>query len=59
MSNPLSPKARMQIPRQAMPEQEAAERSHNFEEVNLGLDDAIARQEALRRRWGPWASAPS
>ena len=48
MSNPLSPKARMQIPRQAMPEQEAAERSHNFEEVNLGLDDAIARQEALR-----------
>lgn len=48
MSNPLSPKARMQIPRQEMPEQAAEERRHNFAEVNLGLGAALARREALR-----------
>ena len=46
--NPLKPKERMQIPRQHMPEQEPARRAHNFEEVNLGLDPTLARQEALR-----------
>lgn len=45
--NPLSPKERMKIPRQEMPEQEAACRRGNFEEGNLGLDVALARQEAL------------
>ena len=34
--NPVSPKDRMKIPRQLMPEQPAGERAHNFEEVNLG-----------------------
>jgi len=31
-----------------MPEQEAAERRHNFEEVNLGLELELAQREALR-----------
>ncbi len=48
MSNPLTPKERMKIARQHMPEQPAAERRANFEEVNLGLEDALAQQEALR-----------
>ena len=46
--NPLKPKERMKIPRQAMPEQDAHERTHNFSEVNLGLDLELAKQEALR-----------
>lgn len=48
MNNPLSPKERMRIPRQHMPEQAADTRRSSFTEVNLGLDAAIARQEALR-----------
>ena len=36
MSN-LSAKERMQITRQSMPEQDALERSGNFQEVNLGF----------------------
>ncbi len=46
--NPLKPKERMKIARQAMPEQHAHERTHNFSEVNLGLDLELAKQEALR-----------
>jgi glutamate synthase (NADPH/NADH) small chain len=46
--NPLKPKERMKIARQAMPEQHAHERAANFGEVNLGLDAHLARQEALR-----------
>jgi glutamate synthase (NADPH/NADH) small chain len=38
----------MKIPRQHMPEQPAAQRAHNFEEVNLGLDAAIAQREGQR-----------
>jgi glutamate synthase (NADPH) small chain len=46
--NPLRPKERMQLPRQTMPEREAEKRSHTFEEVNLGFDVELAKQEALR-----------
>jgi glutamate synthase (NADPH/NADH) small chain len=46
--NPLKPKERMKIPRQKMPEREPEVRRHVFEEVNLGLDVELARQEALR-----------
>jgi len=38
----------MKIHRQHMPEQPPLERAHTFTEVNLGLDQAIAKQEALR-----------
>ncbi len=48
MNNPLSPKDRVKIPRQKMPEQEPAERAHNFEEVNLGLEIEAAKREASR-----------
>jgi glutamate synthase (NADPH/NADH) small chain len=48
MHNALSPKERMKIPRQHMPEQDPATRRHTFAEVNLGLESAAARQEALR-----------
>lgn len=44
----LSPKERMKIPRQPMPEQEPEERRHNFEEVNLGLTVLGATTEAMR-----------
>ena len=46
--NPLSPKDRMKVPRQLMPEQPADVRAHNFEEVNLGYSPDLAQQEALR-----------
>jgi glutamate synthase (NADPH/NADH) small chain len=48
MTEPLKPKDRLKIPRQKMPEQEPAERSHNFLEVNLGLDFEVAKREAQR-----------
>ena len=48
MANPLPPKERTKITRQKMPEQEAHERNRNFQEVNLGLDFELAKQEALR-----------
>jgi glutamate synthase (NADPH/NADH) small chain len=48
MNNPLPPKERTKIPRQKMPEQEAGQRAHNFEEVNLGLNFHLATQEAMR-----------
>jgi glutamate synthase (NADPH/NADH) small chain len=44
----LSNKERMKIKRHQIPEQEAHERAHNFEEVNLGYDEATAREEAMR-----------
>ena len=46
--NPASPKDRMKIPRQLMPEQPAQARAHNFEEVNLGYSAELAQQEAKR-----------
>ena len=44
----LSAKDRMQITRQSMPEQDALERSGNFQEVNLGFSEQIALMEAQR-----------
>jgi glutamate synthase (NADPH/NADH) small chain len=41
-------KERIKVPRQLMPEQDAAQRSTNFTEVNLGFSPELARQEALR-----------
>ncbi len=46
--NPIPPKDRMKMPRQRMPEQPASERSHNFDEVNLGLAAQFAATEASR-----------
>jgi glutamate synthase (NADPH/NADH) small chain len=48
MSAELTPKQRMAIPRVAMPEQDAQERSGKFCEVNLGLGEAAAVEEARR-----------
>ena len=48
MTNPLSMKARVKIPRQAMPEQPAGIRRANFDEVNLGLAPVEAGTEATR-----------
>ena len=44
----ITAKERMQITRQAMPEQNATERSHNFLEVNLGFPERLALLEADR-----------
>ncbi len=44
----LTPKQRMAIERTAMPEQSAEVRSTNFSEVNLGLAEAAAIEEAKR-----------
>lgn len=46
--NPLPNRERMKIARQHMPEQDASARGHNFEEVNLGLPEELARLEAQR-----------
>jgi glutamate synthase (NADPH/NADH) small chain len=46
--NTLKPSERMKIPRQKSIEQAAEERSHNFEEVSLGLDEVLALTEASR-----------
>jgi glutamate synthase (NADPH/NADH) small chain len=48
MEKKLSPKERMAIQRQAMPEQNALARSQNFKEVNLGFDEQLALLEAER-----------
>ena len=48
MSNKISAKDRMAIERTHMHELPAAERSRNFEEVNLGLDSEQALAEARR-----------
>jgi len=45
---PLTPQQRMAIPRTKMPEQDAARRATNFQEVNLGLGEAAAVEEAKR-----------
>ncbi|MGE5398927.1 MAG: NADPH-dependent glutamate synthase [Ignavibacteriales bacterium] len=44
----ISKKDRMKIPRQKMPEQNSTARASNFEEVNLGFTEELARMEALR-----------
>ena len=44
----LTPKERMAIPRQEMPEQDPKVRATNFDEVNHGLSAMAARMEALR-----------
>jgi glutamate synthase (NADPH/NADH) small chain len=46
--NSLPLKERMKIPRTPMPELDAQVRSHNFQEVNLGLEAAGALTEATR-----------
>lgn len=48
MTNNLSAKERLAIDRVKMPEQDATARSRNFLEVNLGLEEAKAIQEAQR-----------
>jgi glutamate synthase (NADPH/NADH) small chain len=48
MPNTIPNKERMKMPRQHMPERDAHDRSCNFEEVNLGFDPALAKEEALR-----------
>ena len=48
MSARITTKQRMQITRQAMPEQDAAQRAANFLEVNLGLPERLALLEADR-----------
>ncbi|HET6428685.1 MAG TPA: NADPH-dependent glutamate synthase [Phycisphaerae bacterium] len=47
-TNELTPKQRMAIDRAAMREQDAAARSRNFKEVNLGLAEEVAVLEARR-----------
>lgn len=44
----MPPKERTKIPRQVMPEREALQRAHDFCEVNLGFDRALAEKEAQR-----------
>lgn len=48
MSARITTKERLQITRQAMPEQEAAARAANFLEVNLGFPERLALLEADR-----------
>ena len=45
---PMTPKQRMAISRVSMPERDPASRATNFKEVNLGLAEAAAIQEAQR-----------
>lgn len=44
----MTPKERMAIPPQAMPEQDAGERAHNMKEVALGYTAEMAKCEASR-----------
>lgn len=44
----LSPKERMKIQRQKMPERNAAERNQDFNEVNIGFQCELAKMEAER-----------
>ncbi|MDD4457125.1 MAG: dihydropyrimidine dehydrogenase, partial [Syntrophotalea acetylenica] len=48
MTNDLKPKERMAIDRVKMPEQSPRRRISNFEEVNQGLTEEQAIQEAKR-----------
>lgn len=43
-----TPKQRMKIPRQSMPERDADERNRDFVEVNLGFQESLAQLEAER-----------
>lgn len=44
----MDAKERMAIPRQKMPEQNPAERRHNYKEVTYGFTEELAKQEARR-----------
>ncbi len=44
----LSNKERMKIQRQQMPEQDNVKRRSNFDEVNIGFTEELAKMEALR-----------
>ena len=44
----ITPKERMAIKRQSMPEREPFERNKDFKEVNLGFEKAVAKLEADR-----------
>jgi len=48
MAEKLSNKERMKIQRQIMPEQDPLIRRNNFNEVNLGFTEELAKMEALR-----------
>jgi glutamate synthase (NADPH) small chain len=48
MPKELTAKERLAIPRVKMPEQDPEQRSHNFQEVNLGLTEELAIHEAQR-----------
>lgn len=48
MSRELTPKERMSIPPQPMPEQDPGKRAHNMDEVALGYTEEQARLEAQR-----------
>jgi len=48
MSEKISNKERMKIPRQLMPEQNSFSRRLNFNEVNLGFTEELAKLEAIR-----------
>jgi glutamate synthase (NADPH) small chain len=48
MSEKISNKERMKIPRQVMPEQDSFKRRSNFNEVNLGFTEELAKMEAMR-----------
>jgi glutamate synthase (NADPH/NADH) small chain len=47
-NKPLTPKERLQVPVQKMPEQDPKERIHNVNEVPYGYDDGMAKTEASR-----------
>jgi len=48
MQKKMSPKERLAIQRQSMPEQDGGERARNFNEVNLGFPEQLALLEAER-----------
>ena len=48
MADKLTPKERLAIERQQMPERDGGQRSRDFAEVNLGLPEQIAIREAQR-----------
>jgi glutamate synthase (NADPH/NADH) small chain len=48
LEGPITPKERMKIDRQKMPEQDSFERAANFNEVNLGFTEQLALLEARR-----------
>lgn len=48
MPGKISNKERMKIPRQVMPEQDSNDRRNNFNEVNLGFTEELAKMEAMR-----------